>query len=346
MPATVPLRRKLKAFVYGRGWPTNDVTPAYLGTNSITPHVLVAGRGVADVDVPDADVIISTFYTTAHAVEALHSSKGAKAIFIQGYEVDPGEVNPALDATWRMQMHKIVVSRWLRDLAETKFGDQFVSLVPNSVDLNQFHAPPRQKAMVPTVGFIHSNTPMKGPAVSLEALKAIVAKMPSVRIVSFGAEKPSLGLRLPAGAQFHCRPPQEKLRHLYSMCDVWLCTSVLEGFSLPLLEAMACRCPVVSTRAGGPLDIVEDGRNGHLVNVGDGRGVAEAALRILSLPQAEWTRMSDAAFARATAYSWDDATDCFEAALTTTIAIDRRDSCSSAADGSATRVLPMPTLCE
>src|SRR4051794_35092098 len=83
MPARVPLRRKLKAFLYGRGWPTNGPTPPYSDTKSIPPHVLAAGRSVSDADVPDADVIISTFYTTAHAVDALHPSKGAKAIFIQ-----------------------------------------------------------------------------------------------------------------------------------------------------------------------------------------------------------------------------------------------------------------------
>ena len=40
-------------------------------------------------------------------------------------------------------MHKIVVSKWLARIAREEYGDEDVSLVPNSVDFEQFHAPPR-----------------------------------------------------------------------------------------------------------------------------------------------------------------------------------------------------------
>ena len=126
---------------------------------------------------------------------------------------------------------------------------------------------------------------------------------------------------LPSFAEFHYRPPQDKLRELYAQCDVWLCGSTREGFHLPPLEAMACRCPVVSTRVGGPEDIIEEGSNGHLVNPGDEDALANRLLRVLSLPPAEWRKMSDAAYATATRFTWDDATDLLEKALE--LAIER-----------------------
>jgi hypothetical protein len=36
---------------------------------------------------------------------------------------------------------------------------------------------------------------------------------------------------------------------------------------------------------------------------------------VLSLSEADWRKMSDAAYLRATSYSWNDAVDRFEAAL-------------------------------
>jgi glycosyltransferase involved in cell wall biosynthesis len=99
-----------------------------------------------------------------------------------------------------------------------------------------------------------------------------------------------------------------------------MCGSRVEGFHLPPLEAMACRCPVVSTRVGGPLDVIEDGVNGYLVNVNDADALAERLIRVLSLSDEGWTRMSDAAYRTATSYSWDEATSLFERALELAIA--------------------------
>lgn len=57
--------------------------------------------------------------------------------------------------------------------------------------------------------------------------------------------------------------------------DVYLLTSSTEGFSLSLVQAMACGVPVVATRCGGPEIIVDDGRTGWLAPVGDVRALAD-----------------------------------------------------------------------
>jgi glycosyltransferase involved in cell wall biosynthesis len=321
-PLDASLRWKVKAFMRGE-WPNHSL-PSHFDKIDVEHHVLERIRPVTDADVPDSDVVVATYYTTAYGVQRLSFSKGAKAIFVQGYEVLNGKPNHRLDATWRMPMHKIMVSKWLVQLAQQKFGDEKVSLVPNGVDLGQFYALPRDKSSVPTVGLLHHNSPLKGCGVSIKVLKRVAKAIPSLRIVSFGAEPPDFGLRLPRFAEFHCRPPQEKLRDLYAQCDVWLSASILEGFCLPLIEAMACRCPVVSTRAGGPLEIVEEGLNGYLTEVGDVETLAAQVLRVLRLPPDEWRQMSDAACRAAMRFNWDDATDQFEDALE--LAMERRRS--------------------
>jgi glycosyltransferase involved in cell wall biosynthesis len=322
------LRRKVKSLLLGRGLPKTE--PSYFDGMDVEHRMLECARSVTDADVPDADVVIATYYTTGEGVLRLSPTKGAKAIFIQNYEVEEGQTNAKLDATWRMPFHKITISEWLVQLAREKFGDAMVSHVPNSVDLEQFNAVPRGKQSAPTVGLLYNTFSLKGLHTSLPALKQVAAELPSLRLISFGAEHPDFRLPLPSYAEFHHQPPQHKLKELYAKCDVWMCGSRVEGFHLPPIEAMACRCPVVSTRVGGPMDILQDGVNGYLVNVGDAAALANRVTQVLKLPPEEWKQMSDAAYETATRYSWEEATTRFEQALELAVERTRRGELSAA----------------
>ncbi|BFU93471.1 MAG: hypothetical protein NTNFB02_01930 [Nitrospira sp.] len=63
------------------------------------------------------------------------------------------------------------------------------------------------------------------------------------------------------------------------------------------------------------MDMIEEGVNGHIVDVKDVDSLADRLLRVLRLPEVEWRKMSDAAYSTATGFTWDDATDLFEKAL-------------------------------
>ena len=72
---------------------------------------------------------------------------------------------------------------------------------------------------------------------------------------------------------------------------------------ISILEAFASGVPVVSTDAGGIPDLLESGRTGLLVPIGDAEAMAAAALRLLQdLDLAR--RFSLAAHAEAQRYAW------------------------------------------
>lgn len=72
------------------------------------------------------------------------------------------------------------------------------------------------------------------------------------------------------------------VEELLSCADLFLLPSQTESFGLAALEAMACGAPVVASRTGGLPEVVDEGGNGYLLEIGDVDGMAEAGSRILT----------------------------------------------------------------
>jgi glycosyltransferase involved in cell wall biosynthesis len=95
-----------------------------------------------------------------------------------------------------------------------------------------------------------------------------------VRLVLFGPgpEKPygwhpeDIPADVRAGVFMPGFRPAEELPALYAGLDFYVCLSRIEGGPYPVMEAMACGTPVISTAVGIVPDLVRDGVNGFLVD--------------------------------------------------------------------------------
>ena len=316
-----PRRQRLKSLLLDGHCGENKHTVSHLDPLYYIPHrILDSRRPVTDADVPDADVVIATWWETAEWVAALSPSKGAKAYFIQHNEASFDYLPQSrVEKTYLLPLQKITISNWLVDLMKTKYDDTDVPLVFNSVDTKQFHSIARSKQAYPTVGMLYSPVYWKGCDISLKALDLVRKQFPELKLIAFGADDIANELPLPEATEYFKQPAQESISDIYNRCDVWLCGSRAEGFHLPPLEAMACRCPVVSTAVGGPADIIINGENGYLAPVEDFVALAEHLITVLGISNKEWTSMSNAAYKTAIDYTWDNACDLFEQALQQTI---------------------------
>jgi glycosyltransferase involved in cell wall biosynthesis len=314
------LREQAKSLLKGRGWiSVPKDRPTHIANVDVPHKVLETWRPVTDADVPDADVVVATWWETAEWVWRLSPSKGAKVYFVQDYEVWGGSLE-RVDASYRLPLQKIVIAGWLRDLLQERFNQASLALIPNSVELEKFYAPPRGKQPSPTVGLTYSTMYKKGCDISIQAYNIARKVIPNLRLIVFGSSSLSPDLPLPEDVEYRFCPPQDTLKELYSQCDAWLFGARIDGFGLPILEAMACRTPVIGTPAGAAPELLADGV-GVLVKPEDPEDMARAIEQICKLSESEWRAMSDAAYARATSYTWEEATHCFEAALYA--AIDR-----------------------
>lgn len=296
----------------------NNKKTSHFDSLDIPRQMLDHGPPVTDADVPDADIVVACWWETAEWVSNLSSAKGAKVYLIRHHEVHDYLPVERVKATYRLPLHKITISQWLVDIMKTEYADTNVSLVPNSIDPKKYYAPPRTKQPVPTVGMLYKTTKWKGCDISLKAFELAKQKIPSLQLVAFGINEPSPELPLPPGTQYYCNPPQNQIREIYAQCDAWLFGSRVEGFGRPILEAMACRTPVIGTPAGAAPELIAKG-GGRLVQSEDAQDMAKAIIDISQLSNQEWQTLSNDAYATASSYTWDDAAELCEQAFHTSI---------------------------
>ena len=314
-------KQQAKSVIKGKGWiPYKDDEPSHFDNSVVPLKVLECCRPTTDADVPDADVVIATWWETAAWVTQLSPSKGAKAYFMQDYGA-PGQELEQIVPTWSLPLHIITIAQWLSDLITEYCGDIPLTLVPNDVDFDLFYAPPRGKQPNPTIGFNYRLLASKGTDIALKAIQLASQSVPNLQVIGFGSEQPSEPLS--SNITYHYRPSNSQLREIYAGCDAWVFSSRREGYGLPILEAMVCRTPVIATPAGAAPELLEqDG--GILVKPEDPADMATAIQTMCQLSEADWKTMSDRAYETAVGYTWEDATDRFEAGLYTAIERQQR----------------------
>jgi glycosyltransferase involved in cell wall biosynthesis len=300
------LKARFASFLSGR--PAHDLRP------KSSVKLVRASAKLAELGrfLPDADVLIATWWETVEAVSNAPYLKGRKFHFVQGHEVWSYLPTRSADV-YRLPFHKIAVSRWLAGVMRDTYQSSDVSLVENPVEVDRFVWKPRSLSAQPAVGTVYSLTPVKNSQLALEAVKLARQKIPDLQFICFGAEHPPKDWLDQDYVHFHPRPAQDAIPGIYRSCDYWLFTSTEEGFGLPILEAMAVGTPVIATPAGAAPDLVDD-RTGRLVQT-DPHAMAEAIVELFGEPASHWTELSRNCRARAEAHDIDSAVSQFEAVL-------------------------------
>ena len=101
------------------------------------------------------------------------------------------------------------------------------------------------------------------------------------------------------------RLDHKRLAELHAGAEFFVLPSITdEGLPLACVEALAAGLPNVATRSGGVEDLVEDGVNGLLVDMGDEEGLSKALGRLSSDPELRMQMAINARF-RAERFDWE-----------------------------------------
>lgn len=234
--------------------------------------------------IPDGDVIIATEWRTVEPIAKLNDSKGEKWQFFQHYEADiwedPDLWNQAIEQSARtnerpdvqmidiaskqssnrrlvdrslsIDMKRFTISEYSKRVLEN-FGIEPEGVISNGIDHNVFYKdeePDFTKILAP-----YRDAMAKGTDDAIEAFKIVRKNHPSIEFSMFGPTDADL----PDWIEYHSSISDDELRNLYSSHGIFLFPSWMEGFGLPVAEAMACESAVVSTEVGGIPDFTTDG---------------------------------------------------------------------------------------
>lgn len=147
--------------------------------------------------------------------------------------------------------------------------------------------------------------PVKGQLDLIEAMAALAGSHPHLRLLIAGEGpcRQELTARIAAlglGDRVRLLGNRHDIQELWALADLAVVSSLSEGTSLALIEAMAAGKPIVATAVGGNLDLLADGQNALLVPAGDAPALAAALARLCDTPTLA-ARLGAAARAKAQA---------------------------------------------
>ena len=193
------------------------------------------------------------------------------------------------------------VSRALEDDVRSAVPALQGSAVYDGLELESFLKAPRTNAVRSEFGlddgdFVVGNVgrlvAWKGQVVFLRALASIAPQVPNLKALIVGDPDPPMETgylqRLLTLTQELGLSDLVRFTGFYSDIPAMMASldvlvhssSSPEPFGIVVIEGMAAGKPVIATRAGGVLDIIEDGTSGLLVPVGDEQAMAEAILTL------------------------------------------------------------------
>ncbi len=200
----------------------------------------------------------------------------------------------------RLANHVVAVSEGQRrKIAAAGVAESRVTVIRNCIDLDEFPKAcetdlRQQLGLAPDVLLVVSAgrlSPEKNHRGLIEAAAQVCAKEPKAVFVVFG--EGFLRTELEKSVADHGLTDRflfpgfrSDVRALLHHIDIFVLPSFTEGLPNVILEAFACRKPVVATAVGGTPEVVRHEEDGLLVEPGDGKALAGAILRLAASSEA------------------------------------------------------------
>ncbi len=173
-----------------------------------------------------------------------------------------------------------------------KFGAKNVEVVPNGIDLNLFSQDLKIKKEKFRIICVSHLKKVKGLGYLIEAMPEVLAKFPQAKLILIGegperknleSQIAKLGLqdRVELKGKLTNRAIPEELQK----AEVFVLPSLSEGLGISILEAQACGVPIIASKVGGILDIIEDRKTGILIEPENPGQITQAVIEIFFQPE-------------------------------------------------------------
>ena len=169
-----------------------------------------------------------------------------------------------------------------------------IEVIYNGVDLERFNPKARETYRLnlreklnigdqeTIILFVSRNHKRKGLSSLIESLSLLGKKAHTIKVVVVGRGNPKpyqrLSLKCGLSDNLVFIGEERVLEKYYGASDLLVLPSLYDPFSNVCLEALACGLPVITTKSNGAAEIIEEGKNGYIIE--DARDTEEIAKRI------------------------------------------------------------------
>jgi glycosyltransferase involved in cell wall biosynthesis len=179
---------------------------------------------------------------------------------------------------WKKAKAVVANSQGLKKLALSSAPGQKIGVIYNGVDINEFEKDKGNKndnnINIISIGRL---IPRKGYGYLIEALSGLEGF--SLKLIGEGnsfEELQELAKKKNVNVDFSGRVEHEKIYQYLNQADLFVLPSLNEGMSNSMLEAMACRLPVIGTDVGGSKELIDG--NGFIVEKANSAELRKALL--------------------------------------------------------------------
>ena len=270
-------------------------------------HVEVVGMDFFGKSFKGVDILVATHWYTADVVAK--SAAKRKVYFVQSDErrfVINEENLRKVEDTYKFEIEYMTEAKWIQRWLSEEFGHD-AYYVPNGLDQEIFHkAEPLEKRgnkiRVLIEGPIDSH--FKGVKDAYNAVDGLDVELWIVS--SFGSPPKEWHYD-----KFLSNVPIEKMKNVYSACDILLKMSRVEGFFGPPMEAMNCGCAVIVSKCTGYDEYIIDGKNALVVEKGDVEASRNAIKKLINNPDLRENLVKNG-YQTAKDWNWDKSIDLLE----------------------------------
>ena len=227
---------------------------------------------------------IACWWETAQSVWKSSLNKGIPIYFVQDIETSyyqDKKIESRVLASYRKEFNYITISSWNKECLRKL--DINASVISPGIDLETFNMKNNQNRRKDVILVIGRGLHLKNLQLTIDAWKKTIDKL---ELWMFGID-PSIYYRLKsmypnAKIKYFFKPSDQEIVKLYNLATVFIQSSIHEGFCLPVLEAMACGCPVITTNADGNMDFCKDKINCLIVGKTDCMELSRKILYLLN----------------------------------------------------------------
>lgn len=204
----------------------------------------------------------------------------------------------------KLFLHKITaISESVKEsIIRRGFPQNRIEVIYNGIDFHKYRIEhiEHNKTRILCVG--RMVPPIKGQDILIRAMKYVSQKRSDVECVFAGgnpenydyiSDMKALALQEGVLKNIEFLGDCHNIPQQMALSDILVVPSREEGFGLVVVEGMASKIPVISTRTGGPSEIIDDRNNGYLVECDNPEALARRILQILDEDQ---TQVIDTAF--------------------------------------------------